>query len=749
MPSPLKKLAAANRDMPEDKKAKENGADDQESDVESVNVFKVEILDSKRERKEFPEKGMLNGWVSEHIVEKEEMKVNKNDLYDAYIDACMESNKPGVEIHILMKHINSECPKGFGINEKSPLYGKLKEFKNKPKTTKVQGETMGLKIKDILAQAFEDLGNPKKGLRPLALRNHIAMRYPALRVDIHPNLVMNAINRGVTYGKINLIKGVGKAGLYRMPLTAEQEEAEKKEEEEEEKKRSEERLKKKKEAAGLDPNADDAEKKDGEANKEVKSEANEDDKPKENDTKEGEGKTKKKRKKSAAARKVKKRKTRRRIVHSDPQTVAEAFQMAMTYMSDPKIASAKKIKEYIRDYYPDIDVDKRVPTALQRGLDKGYWVQFSGSNVSNGSFELTVEEFDPSRDNDLEDLIINAIVANHEPKQCSFKLLKEYITEYHPQFKIDDNPGRMRRALENALKHESIIQISGIGCTGTFQLGDPFTPSPAALAGQDTPSDYESDSEEEMFHDDGVDYSGYEKPVAYVPHRNPRNRGREIKTVARFDASSEPSRPRAVVRSGKGAKKSSRGGSKVTYIDTSDEESSEEEEEPPKRKRKQKKGKTIKKEAPRKSASKRKAKQESESEESEEEEAPKSKKSKASPKKKAKKPVKKEKKVIYKEDSEDNDSDDEPSHHSKKKAATVKRQAHGRQSSRGGGRGATANVSYYEDNGSESDSDFEVKKRKSSPKKSPIKTKAARKEIPEKTQKKAEKSKKKKAGKRR
>ena len=46
------------------------------------------------------------------------------------------------------------------------------------------------------------------------------------------------------------------------------------------------------------------------------------------------------------------------IVHSDPQRVEDCFEMALTYMSEPKSAGFAKMKKYFADYYPDVGVEK-------------------------------------------------------------------------------------------------------------------------------------------------------------------------------------------------------------------------------------------------------------------------------------------------------------------------------------------------------------------------------------------------------
>ena len=47
------------------------------------------------------------------------------------------------------------------------------------------------------------------------------------------------------------------------------------------------------------------------------------------------------------------------IIHSAPRGVRDTFQLAMTYMSEPKHASASKIKKYLADYYDVQNLDSR------------------------------------------------------------------------------------------------------------------------------------------------------------------------------------------------------------------------------------------------------------------------------------------------------------------------------------------------------------------------------------------------------
>ncbi len=51
-------------------------------------------------------------------------------------------------------------PSGFAVKESSEMFGDVKERKIVQKKPKVEGETMKLKMKDIVHEVMEELGNP-------------------------------------------------------------------------------------------------------------------------------------------------------------------------------------------------------------------------------------------------------------------------------------------------------------------------------------------------------------------------------------------------------------------------------------------------------------------------------------------------------------------------------------------------------------------------------------------------------------
>lgn len=97
----------------------------------------------------------------------------------------------------------------------------------------------------------------------------------------------------------------------------------------------------------------------------------------------------------------------------------------------------------------------RLRKVLQTGSEKGFWEQVSGTSASQGSYRLLLTEFDPT-DDDLMGMITNAIMASHEPKQCSAAMLKRYIVKYHPKFKVAERPNLLKKAIERALEKNII-----------------------------------------------------------------------------------------------------------------------------------------------------------------------------------------------------------------------------------------------------------------------------------------------------
>jgi hypothetical protein len=62
-------------------------------------------------------------------------------------------------------------------------------------------------------------------------------------------------------------------------------------------------------------------------------------------------------------------------------------------------------------------------------------------------------------DDDYIGQIMNAIVACTEPKVSSARLLKQYISDYHPEFKVSEKPKLFKNALQRALDKNLIVLV--------------------------------------------------------------------------------------------------------------------------------------------------------------------------------------------------------------------------------------------------------------------------------------------------
>ncbi|ELT96877.1 hypothetical protein CAPTEDRAFT_224518 [Capitella teleta] len=575
--------------------------------------------------------------IENHLEENEEVNYHASDVYNIYLEGCISSNTFAVELVTFAREVKQRFPKGFCVRADSPYHGAVKERKKRKekKEKTARSPSDALKTRELLK---------KKGLRFNTIKKLLIGKHPALQLDARPALLKSALNRALYFGHVRLVKGIGCAGFYRWVVKGEEEE----EEEPKGEKKSKTDKRKKEEENGISSDAKtDEEGEKGEENGEEKEGEKEgDEKSGEQEKKKKRKKKKKKQQKSAWSSQV--------VVHSEPEKISDCFQMAMTFMSDPKLASVSRIKKYILDHYhQDVDMEK-LRKVLQAGVDQGSWGQVTGASATSGSYQLLLEDFDPMEDDELAGKITNAIMASHEPKQCSFGLLKRYVAKYHPDFKVEERPSRMRKAVERALDQGLLRRLTGIGCSGTFQLAKPFVPSPSVLAGNDTASDYE-----EYF--SGHSDAGIEKGVkgfqvedfqdAYKPRPTKRH-GRQAATKAPAGVTLVPKtekRGRPPKSAGRPAK--SAGQPKVQkkqpkYRDTSSEEESEEEEVVVKKKKKS----VSKKTTPKKTAKKGK---QTNSKKSSPVKGKKTGKKTSTPKKTPKKDI------VVESDTDDDDDDDD------------------------------------------------------------------------------------------
>ncbi|XP_005106861.1 heterochromatin protein 1-binding protein 3 [Aplysia californica] len=495
-----------------------------------------EVLLEKRKRFIPPAELKLTEWLDNNLEQRTEETLSLTQLYTYYTEICKGDASDILDVPAFNRMIKVKFGKAFGLKENSVYKGLIKERKLNQEKKKVAG----IRMKDAVHEAINFYGNPWHGVRFFTLKQYIGSKYPAFQIDIKPKVLKRALEMGLQYGKIDLVKGIGMAGFYKLPGGEEPPPKPKKA--------------KKEEAA---PSTDDGEaeqQKEGEE-KDEKSQDGKDESVENGDKKEEEGAAKKKPQKPRKPQAV----SYSQLSHGSPQKIEDTFPLAITYQSAPKTASIPRIRKYITEKYGDAVSDHRWRQAIDRGVDKGYWEHISGSGIS-GRLHLLMDDFDPSSDQ-IEDQICAAIIACHEPKAASANQIKKYVSSYHPEFQVDVRPDKFKKALIRAVAKSMIVQVSGLGANGSFQLTAPFIPSPSVLAGEDDSEDEEEDNE------DG------EVPV-YVP-RGTKSRG--MPKVKTMEIITSPSRLKAA--SGRGRPAGAKGRARKSRVKSYEESEDEEEEE--------------------------------------------------------------------------------------------------------------------------------------------------------------------------
>ncbi|KAK6187973.1 hypothetical protein SNE40_005887 [Patella caerulea] len=442
-----------------------------------------EVLFEKRKRSIPPSEQVLFDWVDEHLTSKTGVHLSLQRLYEYYGDVCIRNAATILEFPHFSKICQDKVGKEFGFKDSSLLKSMINERPIQPKKPKVKGETLKLKLKDVIEEIFLELGNSRHGIRFPKLKQAVAAKYPALRVDLRPRLLRNALEKGVYMKQFSVVKGVGLAGYYRLnnkPSESEAEEervaAERKAEEGKNGIENDDQKKKKVRRKKKDKVKKEGENGEGDG---------EDDKA--DIDKEGEKKEKAKKKKRRKSSKREYRPARSQALsHSDPQRIEDIFPLALTFGSEPKESTVPKMKKYISRYYHEVDIEKKLKPALEKGVELGIWDLLPGNK-----YVLKIGEFDPTLKKSMDDIICAAIIATTEPKLASAIVIKKYILEYHPNFDIENRPKLFTSALERACHKNILRQVSGIGATGSYLLTLPFTPSPSLLAGDEDEDDYE------------------------------------------------------------------------------------------------------------------------------------------------------------------------------------------------------------------------------------------------------------------
>lgn len=477
-----------------------------------------EVLIEKRKRTLAPAEQKLDTWLDDNLEKKAESSLPILKLYKFYTDSCQQDGSQLVEMDHFKTILHNKFGKEFALKEASAYSGLVKEGKPRKKPT-VVAPSLNFKLKELIDEALKASGNPSKGMIFSWVKKFIAGKYPALQIELRPQVLKKALEREVYAGRVELVKGIGLCGYYRQPgpPTVEEEPKGKKksgktkEGESGDSAEDGEDLVKESEDSTEDENKEDMKigskknkKTPGESEEDQKEEGEEDvDEEKKDGEEQAEGKTegedgekkKKKRKKQG-------KKTKSSGHHSGLKTLNDIFPLAMTYMAEPKEASFVRIRKYLERYYDQTNIDAKLKDCMEKGIKTGVWERVSGAGAT-GRFQLVVDSFNPSLANDLEDMVSCAIVASNEPKTASIRLLKSYISDYHPEFNIDRRPFKLKKALERAEASNQLKRISGIGLSGSFQLVEQFIPSPAILAGNeddDDASDYNvNDAKEEVY----------------------------------------------------------------------------------------------------------------------------------------------------------------------------------------------------------------------------------------------------------
>ncbi|KAI8497541.1 Heterochromatin protein 1-binding protein 3 [Branchiostoma belcheri] len=164
----------------------------------------------------------------------------------------------------------------------------------------------------------------------------------------------------------------------------------------------------------------------------------------------------------------------------EPPKMEIIIRDAMVEHCEPKEASPQAIKKYLNEHYPHLEIETRsflLKRALQKGVENGQLLQMSGKGMS-GTFRL-VESYKPKKP--METMIGVAIKAVNEPKEASVGMIKKYIREHYPTLDIENRMFLLKRALEKGVKNGELEQITGKGASGTYQMTEPFIPSPEDL----------------------------------------------------------------------------------------------------------------------------------------------------------------------------------------------------------------------------------------------------------------------------
>ncbi|GFN79902.1 heterochromatin protein 1-binding protein 3-like [Plakobranchus ocellatus] len=326
-----------------------------------------EVLLEKRKRFVPPAEAKLGEWLDSNLEKRNDVKLSLVQLYKYYTELCQGDGSGIVDIPAFNRMIKNKFGKTVGIKESS-VYKTIVKERNLNEKKKPGG---GLKLKEIAHEAINHFGNPWNGVRFFALKQYVGTKYPFLKIDQRPKILKRILEMGVGYGQIELVKGIGMAGFYRLPGATPPPPKVKDEVKEEGKSE---------EADGAGSDAQEPKGKDDAAKTDEKTEAG---------TK-GEDADKQKGPKPKKLEKC----NLMRIAHADPKKIEDTFPMAITFQSAPKTANIVKIRRYIQEQYKLTIGDSRWRKAVEGGAEEGHWEYITGSGIS-GKLHLLMDDFDP------------------------------------------------------------------------------------------------------------------------------------------------------------------------------------------------------------------------------------------------------------------------------------------------------------------------------------------------------------------
>jgi len=591
---------------------------------------------SDRENKGMASTTFLAEWLSTHYEPKDDTEGEvASKVYDLYFNDCVRRQDAALDYHEFVagtlkvfptvskemlvpagRKTKKQMFTGLMMRPESPLYS----LTNKSKKTE-DGEKEkkpGLNLKELEEKVIASLKELKKpgGVGIARLKRFFTENHPDYHIDRKTYLLINALERLASYGKIVHEKGVGACAYYspvktQEEIDAEKEEAEKKAQEAEEEKKDD----GEEGAEGEEKKVE--EEKDFEVEKilnrkksrgewlylvrwagfgesEDTWEPIENLKGSEEIMEECTKEILKAEKRDKIARqkawKAKQKASAAKAWEPSKRGVIDHLPFVLTACTDPYAASVGQVKKYILQHYAEFDVANKLQkfkNALERLTETGKASYLTGKGLS-GNLAITADgmaTLSRASANTLDNAVLEACVAMAEPKGAAMSKIRKYYGEHLPSLKTNERPKNFKKSIEAAVKKGLLYQVSGLGLTGSYQLMEPYTPPPvtvrrilkAEVFNDGEYSDIEvKESEDEVESEDEPTY----KP------RGSTKSGRKVTVASKRQAPVVAPKAKAAGVKRKAAP------AKSKYVDESSdeevEESSEEEaEEPPKKRGKQ------------------------------------------------------------------------------------------------------------------------------------------------------------------